>query len=1108
MRLMKKIAAVTMAMAMTVSLTQAAAPIKVDAQVAYKTNKVYISTDLVPNDPGKISTTKDGSTPIISTTTNVQFDLDCNVDCTWKVKPEEEDKADKDTGVAIDTMGHVTIEKEAQAGTYHVTAEGKNINNSLDKTALCKIKVNNTIDPASATSITLDKKAIEEQVPEGVIQVNENGKGMKVNGKVEDVKLYTNVEPSYLLESDVNFSSKNTNAGKITTAEDGTETLFTSQAESENFSLMATAGRDKQTTTFFVKINSKDYTATINCDNIPASDVKDSNYNVRLNEDLDFCIEDNLKNTLPQVDVKNVKWTLFYGKSSNSAKTDKIADCNGEEKIETPLGIFTFSDQGKKVNLKTPVKNKDSEDYKKYIEALKEKNIITLKAVVPKEVQGASAASDFAVGQISLSFIDEVNAISSIKLDFEKAGLVKDKDFSMKKEILNNTEEDVYYFESDDEGNNKIDLAAATFADIPGIRDFAQAKEANFYGNDVKYGVTYKLSDLGPETFGSSDTTEKYINNELGSGETSQMGEVNTKDCTLTKKGIGYKVLTVNARGTNKIYPEQKYILRFVSNADSMEICHESYNDNEPEYNNNAVVHVRQGEADKPVVYVSGAQESKGVTVYDPYLEYTYTVIKGDGTLATATTDAATETLMINALAEGKLIVNATSVVDKSETASYVLYINDEILSPDSIQIDTVKAVNLKMMTANGDVNGHYENIPLELISNGDNAGIPIVEWTSSDPEYATVTQDGKVTTLKSTGQKTVTITAKCRGDENLKASIDLHIIDVPATGIKTIAEKVEEGKEACVAPDKEKENTGTCKAYTTFSMCVKDYVPENLTKADGKITWTSSKPEVAEIDENGKVTTFKEGITTITAVYTSGSSASSPRTYTLTVSGFADVVESIECQEKVKLTRVGTTYTLQPEVKPENAVNKAVKYETKDKNIATVTDSGVVTAVAPGTTTIVISSVAKPAVKKEVEIVVQGLPDVTPNPGETAKPTASPTQTPVTIPTQAPVATPVPVNTVPVTVAPAEPVKKSVKKPVITLSKKTIKRKKTATVKIANKAKNAKVTFKLDKKSKKVVKVSKKGKITGKKKGTAQIMVTVVQNGKTYKKKLKIKVK
>ena len=81
-------------------------------------------------------------------------------------------------------------------------------------------------------------------------------------------------------------------------------------------------------------------------------------------------------------------------------------------------------------------------------------------------------------------------------------------------------------------------------------------------------------------------------------------------------------------------------------------------------------------------------------------------------------------------------------------------------------------------------------------------------------------------------------------------------------------------------------------------------------------------------------------------------------------------------------------------------------------------------------------------------------------------------------------------------------------KKPVIKLSKKTIKRKKTATIKITNKAKNAKVTYKLDKKSKKIVSVSKKGKITGKKKGKASITVTVVQNGKTYKKKLTIKVK
>ena len=311
----------------------------------------------------------------------------------------------------------------------------------------------------------------------------------------------------------------------------------------------------------------------------------------------------------------------------------------------------------------------------------------------------------------------------------------------------------------------------------------------------------------------------------------------------------------------------------------------------------------------------------------------------------------------------------------------------------------------------------------------------------------------------------------------------------------------MDEGKEAFVTSAGD--NAGTCKAYTTFTLYAKDFEPINATKADGEITWESTKPEVATIDENGVVTALSEGSTVITACYASGTSEIERTTYNLTVKGFAEVVDSIECVASISLSRVGMTETLVPVVKPDNTVNKAVKYESKDKTIATVTDSGVVTAVAPGTTTIVITSVAKPSVKAEVQVIVAGLPDTTPNPSGTPVPTQTPV---VNTPSPTPVVqvTPAPEVTTTVTTSDSQ----TVKKPVIKLSKKTIKRKKTATIKITNKAKNAKVTYKLDKKSKKIVSVSKKGKITGKKKGKASITVTVVQNGKTYKKKLTIKVK
>lgn len=1105
MKLMKKVAAVAMAVTLTVTSVQVAAPVTADAQVAYETKKVYISTDLVPEDEGKISISRDDSVPVINSITNVQFDLDCNVDCTWEVAPSKnitEVEGTSTDNVEIDSMGHVTIAENATKGTYEVQAIAKNIKNTNEKTALCKINVDGTANPATATKITLDKEAIEAQAPKDVIVVAEDGKSMTVNGNVEKIKLYTDVEPSYLLKSNVNFESQNKHSAIIEPAGDGTDSLFSTVAASKETSLGAKAGDDKIGTKFSVEIKECKYFAKVNCDNIPAGDIKSATkYDVRLNEDLDFYIDDNVENALPKVTTDHVKWNLSYGDST------PIPTSQGDGSIETALGTFTISENGMNVNLKTPIVNKDSEEYKAYMEQLKKNAQIKLSAYIPKTESGAdsNSTSNYEVSQITLSFSDGVNSISNIGLDFEKAGLVENKDYAVKKEVLNKKEVPVYYFESGDEDDNVIDLAEATFADVSGVRDFEEAKEKNFTGTNVNYEVTYILSDLEEATFGSADTTAKYMNNGLKSDEISQKGAVITSNRTLTKQGIGYKLLTVRSEGTGtKEYDDQQYVLRFVSDANKMDIRHTTYTNGEDlEYSNDAVIHVRQGEADMPKIFLPNGKkmEEKNINIYDPFLEYTFENIKGEGELASATIDATTSILKINALKEGKVVVTASSIVDKDEKVSYVLYINNEVYTPDSIQIDTTNAESLGMMDADGNVKGHYENIPLGIKANGDSAGIPMVTWESSDPSFATVTEDGKVTTLKSTGQKTVTITAKSKSDSSISDSIKLHILEVNATKVKTIAEKVDEGKEAFVTSAGD--NAGTCKAYTTFTLYAKDFEPINATKADGEITWESTKPEVATIDENGVVTALSEGNTVITACYSTGTSEIERTTYNLTVKGFAEVVDSIECVSSISLSRVGMTETLVPVVKPDNAVNKAVKYESKDKTIATVTDNGVVTAVAPGTTTIVITSVAKPSVKAEVQVIVAGLPDTTPNPSGTPVPTQTPgVNTPV--PTPVVQVTPAPEVTTTVTTSDSQ----TVKKPVIKLSKKTIKRKKTATIKITNKAKNAKVTYKLDKKSKKIVSVSKKGKITGKKKGKASITVTVVQNGKTYKKKLTIKVK
>lgn len=806
-------------------------------------------------------------------------------------------------------------------------------------------------------------------------------------------------------------------------------------------------------------------------------------YQVLANEELNFYIDDNKENTLPQVITKEVNWTMKYGNGEEISIAGKTAKTN--------LGTFEFSNDGKSVQLKTPIDGdeNDKDAYKKYKEQIAKSSQITLDASIPYQSVGDSTTVSYRVKQITLSFSEKESSLSDVGLDFEKAGLIKNKDYTIREETIGGKTVPVYYFENSDSEDEAIDLWAATHADREGIRKFEESREAKQpFGDDINsyYQITYQLSKL-------SELEDDAINKAIIEGQTNKTGIIKNPG-KLLKVGTGYTALTMQTLIGNGNSLQHTYILRFVSSAKDMKILHPEYGSGAYEYNNEAVIHIRQGEADVPTLYVSG-KEKKMNPLYDPFVEFSFKEIKGEKVASAA---ASTSGILINGLSTGKVEVIATSVVDKTKKASYILYVNDEYLAPTEIQIDISDAISRGVMDAEGNVNGHYENIPLKVRATGTNVGIPPVEWSSEDEKFATITQDGLLTTLKSTGDKTVTITATSKANPDLKATLKLHIKDVTATGISTIGEKVKEGENAVVTMGEA--NAGTCKAYITFQLYAKEYLPANATKADGQITWVSSNEKVASIDASGNVTTYAEGNTVITARYTSGDADTQATVFNLTVKGFADVIESIECDSTVELTRVKDSFTLVPVVKPDNATNKQLMYESNNTAIATVTDNGVITAVAPGTTTIVISSVVKPSVKKEVTVTVKGEADLKPNATpQPQQPAVQPTA-PAPADTNAQSGNNTGVN--------EQQTKAAQKKPVIKLAKKVIKKKKSTKIIVLNKASGAKVSYKIAKKYKKIVSVSKKGKVTAKKKGTAKIVVTVKQSGKTFKKTLTIKVK
>ena len=128
-------------------------------------------------------------------------------------------------------------------------------------------------------------------------------------------------------------------------------------------------------------------------------------------------------------------------------------------------------------------------------------------------------------------------------------------------------------------------------------------------------------------------------------------------------------------------------------------------------------------------------------------------------------------------------------------------------------------------------------------------------------------------------------------------------------------------------------------------------------------ITWSiadgSSLPAGLSLDENtGKIygtpTTAEESTFTVTATNAYGSSS---REFTLTISAPTTIpVTGVSLDQNALTLTEGDTVQLTATVEPANATNKGVTWKSSDDEIAKV-DNGVVTAVAPGTATITVTT-------------------------------------------------------------------------------------------------------------------------------------------------------
>lgn len=210
------------------------------------------------------------------------------------------------------------------------------------------------------------------------------------------------------------------------------------------------------------------------------------------------------------------------------------------------------------------------------------------------------------------------------------------------------------------------------------------------------------------------------------------------------------------------------------------------------------------------------------------------------------------------------------------------------------------------------------------------NATDRTVTWTSSNPSVATVNSSGVVTAVN---VGNATITATTNDGTNLSASCTVTVYWFAVTGIT-------------VTP-----------ASATIFVGNTTTLTANVTPANASnqsVTWSSSNTNVATVNANGVVTGVSEGVATITATTADGGYTA---TATITVNPVRVTGVTLD-QSTITLRTSGTTtQQLTATIAPANATNKNVTWTSANTSIATVSNTGLVTAVAPGTTTVTVTT-------------------------------------------------------------------------------------------------------------------------------------------------------
>ena len=284
-----------------------------------------------------------------------------------------------------------------------------------------------------------------------------------------------------------------------------------------------------------------------------------------------------------------------------------------------------------------------------------------------------------------------------------------------------------------------------------------------------------------------------------------------------------------------------------------------------------------------------------------------------DESVATVASDGT-----VTAIASGLAIITASAVDGSGLSAT--------------CEVDvTIPVSGVSLNKTSTTIRQHSSEVLRATVSPSD-ASDKVVTWSSDHPEIASVSNNGTVTAVASSGTAIITATTE---DGGYTATCAVEVLPNPVTSLtlnKTSTTIPRWGQETLVAT----------------------VTPSNA--SDTSVDWSSDHPEIASVDPDGTVHGVTAGTATIKALAHDGSGCFENCVVTVTYTAVTGVTLN-KASTKIALNATDHTETLIATVNPAGASKKTVTWTSSDNSVATVDSNGKVTAVSVGTATITVTT-------------------------------------------------------------------------------------------------------------------------------------------------------